>query len=108
METIKLQVKIKKEAANVFDIDVLDMKGYGKGYGPASNYDAAHIINPYGRIVLRVLEPESRRMDDSFPEELFRQDVRDALRKVTEVIPPYTIQWEPGRDNAEEEFYEDV
>ena len=114
METIKLQVKIKKEAANVFEIvegnevtgtiDALEMKGYSR----ASNYDAAHIIDPDGRIVLRVLEPESRRMDDSFPEELFRQDVRDALRKVTEVIPPYTIQWDPGRDNAEEEFYEDV
>jgi len=98
-----------KEVANVFeivegDIDALELKGYSR----ASNYDAAHIIDPDGRIVLRVLEPESRRMDDGFPEERFRQDVRDALRKVTEVIPPYTIQWNPGRDNAEEEFYEDV
>ncbi|MGI5927820.1 MAG: hypothetical protein ACOX8A_11715 [Thermacetogeniaceae bacterium] len=102
-------LKNKKEVANVFeivegDVDALEMKGYSR----ASNYDAAHIIDPDGRIVLRVLEPESRRMDDSFPEERFRQDVRNALRKVTEVIPPYTIQWDPGRDNAEEEFYKDL
>lgn len=81
-------------------IEVVELKGFGT----ATRYDAAHVIDDDGRILMRVLEPEARYYDDNddFDEEKFRDAVRRAVR--IDVEPPYWVQWDPGRDNVSEEW----
>lgn len=73
-------------------------------YGPATRFDVAYVIDEDGYILIRVLEPDVRGEDENFPEERFREAVRKAVRM--DIEPPYAIQWNPGRDNVEEEEIE--
>lgn len=78
------------------EVEVIELKDFG----PRTRFDAAYAIDDDGYIVCIVSEPEARN-NDNFPENVFREKVRETLSEIIE--PPYTIQWDPGRDNVEEE-----
>jgi len=74
-------------------------------YEPHTHHIAAELVGDDGTIAAVVLEPEARadRRAD-WDEYQWREDVRQVLRELAyEGSEGYTLVWDPGRDQTEEE-----
>lgn len=74
-------------------------------FGPATHLDAAHCVSGEGMVIGVIAEPETRAaraFGESFDDDVFRAAVRAEFAHNDQ---PYAIQFDPGRDQADEELY---
>lgn len=71
-------------------------------FGPATRFDAAHIVDERGQVGAYVAEPEARMQAKDWGEAAFRAAVESEVAswEAREIGERVWVQYDPGRDNA--------